>query len=131
MVDELMNFLNWLNGVMKEKSISQADIARTGFVTTAAVSKLFTYQVKTVGVDMCKAIAAAIDIPLVTVYRKAGHLPNIPLADSEMDEIAELMAGITDPDLRQDAHEQLMLLKQKQNRRKSAESNIIPNTRTP
>jgi transcriptional regulator with XRE-family HTH domain len=131
MVDELMSFLNWLNGVMKERGISQADIARTGFVTTAAVSKLFTYQVKTVGVDMCKAIAAATNIPLVTIYRKAGHLPNIVLTDAEMDEIADLMSGITDPDLRQDAREQLMLLNKKQERRKNADTNIIPNPKAP
>lgn len=131
MVDTLSSFINWANQVMSEKNITQADIARTGFVTTAAVSKLFTFQVKSVGVEMCKAIAEATGISPIEVYRKAGHLPNVTLTEAEAEEIAELMSEITDPDLRQDAHEQLMLLKQKQNRRKNTGGNIIPDPKTP
>ena len=131
MIDELSSFVNWVNQVMGEKNITQADIARTGFVTSSAVSLLFSLRIKSVGVEMCKAISAATGIPLILVYRKAGLLPPITLTDAEAEEIAELMSEITDPDLRQDAHEQLMLLKQKQNRRKSTGGNIIPDPKTP
>ena len=119
MVDTLLNFVNWMNQIMREQNITQADIARTGFVTTAAVSKLFTMSVKSVGVDMCRAISAATGIPLISVYRKAGLLPSVSITEAEAEEAAELISEITDPDLRQDALEQLALLKQKQNRRKS------------
>jgi len=126
MDDNLLSFVNWLNSVMREKGISQSDIAETGFVTRSAVSSLFTNRVKSVGVDMCKAISAATDIQIITIYRKAGLLPNVTLSEAEAQEIAELMSDITDPDLRQDAHDQLMLLKQKQSRRNFGSNPTIP-----
>lgn len=79
MVNNLFSFVNWVQDVMREKNISQADIARTGYVRTAAVSMFFSYKTKSVGIDMCRAIAAATGIPLATVYEKAGLLP--PSAD--------------------------------------------------
>jgi hypothetical protein len=75
MVDNLSDFVAWANSVMQEKSITQADIARTGFVTRAAVSALFVLRIKSVGVEMCRAISAATNIPLEVVYQKAGLLP--------------------------------------------------------
>ena len=125
-VDNLSSFINWAQAIMNEKGVTQADIARTGFVTTAAVSKLFTSQFKTVGVEMCKAIAAATGTPLITVYRKAGHLPLIPTAQVEMEEIAELIAQITDEDLRQDAKAQLNMLLKKQLKQRGADNPIPP-----
>jgi len=119
MVNDLFDFINWVQTAMNAKDITNADIARTGFVKPAAVSMFFSFKTKSVGIDMCKAISAATDIPLVTVYRKAGLLPNVTLTETEAEEIAALMSEITDPDLRQDAHEQLALLKQKQARRKN------------
>jgi hypothetical protein len=130
MIDELSSFVNWANSVMKEKNITQADIARTGYVTSSAVSLLFSLRIKSVGVDMCRAISDATGIPLITIYRKAGLLPNVTLTEAEAGEIAALMSEITDPDLRQDAHDQLMLLKQKQNRRKN-KGNPTPDPKAP
>lgn len=76
MADTLVGFIEWANEIMSERNITQADIARTGFVTSSAVSLLFSLRIKSVGVDMCRAISAAMDIPLVLVFEKAGILPS-------------------------------------------------------
>ena len=68
MVDNLLSFVNWLNQVMQEKNITQADIARSGFVTTAAVSKLFTMSVKSVG-----KVPALTKKALLTRFKAAKH----------------------------------------------------------
>ena len=99
MVDNLSDFVNWLNFVMNEKGINQSDISRAGFVTRQAVSALFTFQIKSVGVDMCRAISMATGIPLEDVYRKAGLLPDNP-GDPWADEQSRRLSQITDPALR-------------------------------
>ena len=71
---------------------------------------------------MCKAIAAATDTPIVTVYRKAGLLPLIPTPNVELEEINELIMQITDEDLRQDAKTQLHLILNKQRKRRGTEN---------
>jgi len=86
MANNLSSFLTWLSQVMEEKKIYPVDIARTGFVTDSAVSLLFSMKTKSVSVDMCKAIAKATGIPLITVYRKAGHLPEDPTIDEWVEE---------------------------------------------
>lgn len=123
MVDNLTSFINWAQVLMNAKNITQADIARTGYVTTAAVSKLFTYQVKSVGVEMCKAIAAATDTPLETVYRQAGLLPPLNLTEQEQQQIAALTAKL-DPDMRQTAIGLLEQLNRQQSARRTAAKNV-------
>jgi transcriptional regulator with XRE-family HTH domain len=95
MVDNLSSFINWAQALMNAKNITQADIARTGYVTTAAVSKLFTYQVKSVGVEMCKAIAEATGTSLETVYRKAGLLPPSNAEDPWVEEMSHNLGKLT------------------------------------
>ena len=86
MVNNLSSFLKWLSQVMEEKKISPVDIARTDFVTDSAISLLFSMKTKSVSVEMCKAVSKATGIPLITVYRKAGHLPEDPTEDPWVEE---------------------------------------------
>jgi|GEM_PF-4447929 len=76
MFDTLSSFVEWANVIMSKKNITQADIARTGFVSSSAVSLLFSMRVKSVGIEMCKAISAGLGVPLVIVFEKAGILPS-------------------------------------------------------
>ena len=85
MVDKLSSFLNWLQSEMNEKNLTPADIARTGFVTSSAVSLLFSMKTKSVSYDMCRAISTATDVPLEIIYRKAGLLPQ----KADLDELRE------------------------------------------
>lgn len=110
MGDTLVGFIEWANEIMSERNITQADIARTGFVTSSAVSLLFSLRIKSVGVDMCRAISAAMDLPLAMVFEKAGLLPPysgdlspakrklirlIEQADEETVELANIMIEAT------------------------------------
>lgn len=97
MVDNLSNFVDWLNLVMNEKNITQADIAKTGYVTRGAVSALLVKRIKSVGVDMCRAISAASGIPLATVYSKAGILPPDPGRDPWVEAQKEIISQLTGP----------------------------------
>lgn len=85
MTNSLFDFVKWVESAMIERNITQADIARTGFVKSAAVSMFFSYKTKSVGVEMCRAISAATNIPLEVVYQKAGLLPapSGPLSDEQ------------------------------------------------
>jgi len=123
MPNNLDSFLNWLEGTMRAKNVTQADIARTGLIRSSSVSMLFSRQVKSIGVDMCKAIAAATGTPLETVYRKAGLLPPINLTEEEQEQIAALTANL-DPDLRQTALGLLEQLNRQQSARHTAPKNV-------
>jgi transcriptional regulator with XRE-family HTH domain len=118
--NNLESFLNWLNLVMKQKNITQADIARTNHVRPSSVSMLFSMQVKSVGIDMCRAIAAATGVPLETVYRRAGLLPDIPLSQEEIDEIVAITSQLDD-DLRQNALDYILHLADKQRIRRKTQ----------
>lgn len=95
MVDNLSNFVDWVNLVMNEKNITQADIAKTGYVTRGAVSALLVKRIKSVGVDMCRAISSATGIPLATVYAKAGLLPPDPGLDPWVEEQKRVISELT------------------------------------
>jgi len=96
MVDNLSEFVSWVNSVIQEKNITQADIARTGFVTRAAVSALFVLRIKSVGVEMCRAISAATNIPLEVVYQKAGLLPVPSGLSDEQQAVVHAVSQVSD-----------------------------------
>ncbi len=77
-------------------------------------------QVKSVGIDMCRAIAAATGVPLETVYRRAGLLPDIPLSQEEIDEIVAITSQLDD-DLRQNALDYILHLADKQRIRRKTQ----------
>ena len=107
-IDTLSSFVDWLNQVMAEKNLTQADIAKTGYVTRAAVSALLVKKVKSVGVDMCQAISTATGIPLETVYRRAGLLPE-RARDERIDAILAQLDELDD-DLRENAEKYIEFL---------------------
>lgn len=74
-------FLDWLKSEMETKGKKQTDIANTKIVTDGAVSLLFSGKTKTLTYDMCRAISRALEIPLITVYRKASLLEPLPEDD--------------------------------------------------
>lgn len=84
---------------MTDKGINQSDISRTGYVTRQAVSALFTMQVKSVGNDMCRAIAAATGIPLTVVMEKAGILPVSPELTPKKRELMERLKTASEEDV--------------------------------
>lgn len=125
--DTLSSFINWLNQTMHEKNITQADIARTGYVTRGAVSQLLTYRIKSVGMDMCKAIATATGIPLAVVFEKAAILPAQPGADETLERIEYIYNTLQDPGNKQRTLDYIELLKTQEEK---AKGNATKNTAT-
>ena len=99
---------------MIERNVTQADIARTGFVKSAAVSMFFSYKTKSVGVEMCRAISAATNIPLEVVYQKAGLLPLKPDNDPLLEQIEHVYHDLRDPANRQRALDYVELLQKQE-----------------
>ena len=79
MMDEMNEFVEWVQFLLDTHSLKQADIARNQNITTAAVSKMMNRHARP-GFEMCSAIAATFNLPLEEVYRQAGLLPAKPVA---------------------------------------------------
>ena len=79
MLNEMDEFVEWVQHLLDARGLKQADIARNQNITTAAVSKMMNRQARP-GFEMCAAIAATFNLPLEEVYRQAGLLPAKPPA---------------------------------------------------
>ena len=82
----LSQFVEKVQAEMRRQGKIPADIARTGLVTDAALSKLLNLQQKTVGFKMMNAIAVALDLPLNVVQEWAGYKPQRMGNRDELDE---------------------------------------------
>ena len=89
----LSQFVEKVQAEMRRQGKIPADIARTGLVTDAAVSKLLNLQQKTVGFKMMNAIAAALDFPVNIVQEWAGYKPQRRVDRDELDERIDHLAG--------------------------------------
>ncbi len=67
-------FADWLEGEMGRRRISQAELARRGGISQAAVS-LVLKRKRQAGRDLCYAVAAAFEMDEEEVMRLAGLLP--------------------------------------------------------
>jgi transcriptional regulator with XRE-family HTH domain len=76
MASKMGNFLfgNWLEAELKEREMTQADLARSAGVTRGAINGVIT-GARGPGIDLCQAIARAFQIPPEEVFRQAGFLP--------------------------------------------------------
>lgn len=95
------DFVDWLNNEMRQRNMSQAELARLGGITRSAVNKLLNRQQKSPGREMLDAIARALRLPSETVYRAAGFLPPIPEINAELRVLNHLFMQL-DEDDRQD-----------------------------
>jgi hypothetical protein len=108
----LSQFVEKVQAEMRRQGKIPADIARTGLVTDAAVSKLLNLQQKTVGFKMMNAIAVALDFPVSIVQEWAGYKPQRLVERDELDErIDYLASGLKDKASKERAIEFLEFLK--------------------
>ncbi len=82
-------FAQWLENVLNERGMSQAELARQAGVTRAAINGVLT-GARGPGIDLCKGIAQALKIPPEEVYRAAGLLDTEPDDDERMQKIKTL-----------------------------------------
>lgn len=90
-----ISFSDYLLDELKVKDWSQADLAKKAGVSRAAISDILSGR-RSPGVDLCTAIADALDLPPETVFRAAGLLPPMPTYNAAQQEILNYkMAELT------------------------------------
>jgi transcriptional regulator with XRE-family HTH domain len=95
-------FPDWLQSELDKRQWSQADLAYSAGISRAVVNKLLnrrTYPQP----DTLQAIARAFKIPVETVYRAAGLLPQESEVDSFAAEIIYKLKLIKNPERRKTA----------------------------
>ncbi len=79
-------FATWLEFQLKEHNISQSELARRAGVTRGAINGILM-GARGPGVDLCKGIAKALEIPPEQVLRAAGLLPPAVNIDEDIEKI--------------------------------------------
>lgn len=107
MIRHTTDFADWLQSELEKRRWSQAELAYSAGISRAVVNKLLnrkTYPQP----DTLQAIARAFKIPVETVYRAAGLLPQESEADAFTAEVVHKLQLIKNPKRRKTA---LRLLK--------------------
>jgi transcriptional regulator with XRE-family HTH domain len=92
-------FNDWLLQRLKESDWSQADLARSSGLTTAAISKYMSGRIPDEAA--LRKIAKAFRIPLETVFRAAGILPPEAASDVIVDEITHIARQLPSSDVQE------------------------------
>lgn len=89
-------FVTWLGIEIEKRGWSYSETARQCGISQSIISKVMSYT-STPGLDFCVGIAKAFGIPVESVLRKAGLLPDSPedLDDMTLREMYDLMRGLT------------------------------------
>ena len=90
-------FINWLKEEMEAQDLSQSELARRAGRTRSAINGVLT-ESKGIGVDLLQDIAVGLKVPVETVYRKIGLLPNNPHIVEKDEEINYLIDRLTPDD---------------------------------
>jgi transcriptional regulator with XRE-family HTH domain len=102
MIFHTSNFPDWLQSELDKRRWSQADLAYSAGISRAVVNKLLnrkTYPQP----DTLQAIARAFKVPVETVYRAAGLLPQETESESFEAEIVHKLKLIKNPKRRRTA----------------------------
>ena len=99
MIDKY-DFSEWLRKEMKNRVLTQSELARLSGLHRAVISKTIN-QVSAPTPDTIEAIAHGLKLPAEVVYRAAGLLPPIPEKRTQIEELNYLVsmlsgAGIQD-----------------------------------
>jgi len=70
-------FVNWLNQQIELRGWCYADIAKRGHISNSSISKVINDQSRP-GIDFCRAVARAFNLPDDQVMRRAGLLDPLP-----------------------------------------------------
>jgi transcriptional regulator with XRE-family HTH domain len=79
-------FIRWLEGELHQRNWSYNELARQAGLSSASVSQVMTGRQKP-GLDFCRGVAEALNVPPERVFRLAGLLPPRPQRDDVIDEI--------------------------------------------
>lgn len=93
------HFSIWLRGEMEKHHWSQADLAHAAHLSRAVICKLIAGKVCPEPTTL-NALAHAFKLPAVSVYRASKLLPEIPPAETFLDEASHLLLQIRNPQRR-------------------------------
>jgi transcriptional regulator with XRE-family HTH domain len=107
------SFAVWLDNELKERGVSQSELARRANVTRSAVNGVLT-GARGPGPELAKGISKAFDIPPEHVYREAGLLP----PGASIDEFTEQIIHETQGMNKRDKEEVLAYIRMRKNLRR-------------
>ena len=81
----MSSFGKWLGGELSRREWRQADLAHRAGLTNGTVSRIMKGS-RRAGPEVCRALAAALDMPPEHVFRMAGLLPPDPAPVQEEQE---------------------------------------------
>jgi transcriptional regulator with XRE-family HTH domain len=108
-----VSFSEWLLSEIRERGISQSELARRSGVTRTAISDVVTGR-RNPGKELANGIATALSLPPEQVFRAAGILPPAAEVDAEVERIIHEASKLGD----QDKAEVLAFIRMKINLRK-------------
>lgn len=92
------NFGDWLLERLKERNMSQSELARIAGLSKGTISNLIN-GTKGAGQDSLKAIAIALKLPPDMVFEKAGVLPSKPELSPIKRALLHAADGLPDSDV--------------------------------
>jgi transcriptional regulator with XRE-family HTH domain len=98
MVDS-MDFVEWLEEEMRQRKLSQAELARRGEISRSAINKLLNRQQKKPGIVMLEAIARGLDMPPSEIFRISGFGGQVTEKESLKDELDYLTQSMSESEL--------------------------------
>jgi transcriptional regulator with XRE-family HTH domain len=84
----------WLESELGARAWSSSELARRANISQSSVSNVLTGK-QIPGLQFCKHVALALDVPADRLLRLAGHLPPMPEAVSEEQEAVRLFRTLS------------------------------------
>ena len=103
----------WLDNELKQREMSQADLAKKSGITPPQISRIIS-GARGVGEDAAQKIAMAFKLPPEEIYRIAGILPPEPNQDETLSRISHLYHTLKDKASKTRALEFLEFLSQQE-----------------
>ncbi len=97
MINKQVHFSQWLSEELRQRKMSQAQLARAANVSRATISKTVNQQ-SFPSAELCVAIARAFKLPPELVFRHAGLLPPKPEVVKGLEELTHLYGQLSELD---------------------------------
>ncbi len=114
-----MDFSAWLNQELEVRGWSRSEAARRGNVSASMFDKVINGQAKP-GINFCRGVAKAFNLPVIEVFRKAG-IENPDGSPNMADEVKDLFSQLS-PENQAHIRQQILVLLEMQRRDNALQS---------
>ena len=91
----MSEFGEWLADELEQRAWSSSELARRAGISQSSVSNVVTGK-QIPGLEFCKGVAKALDMPADRLLRLAGHLAYVPEAVAEEQEAVRLFRTLNE-----------------------------------